>query len=141
MRNILVKPSNNYEKRDELNVSLLCSVPQQSNVSKRRNRTIIRMTGCLLFESKMLKRFWVEAISTLIYIWNHIYSKTVEDNIPFQIWHRLKPSLEHLEFFSIFYFHVHEEKIDKLDKKKKKNQVGVLVGYNEVTKSFWVLQH
>ena len=41
--------------------------PQHNGVSKRRNRTIMEMCRCTLFEKQMPKKFWVEAVNTAVY--------------------------------------------------------------------------
>ena len=42
--------------------------PQQNGVSERKNRTIMKMTRCMLFEKKMPKCFWAEAINNCVFV-------------------------------------------------------------------------
>lgn len=42
--------------------------PQQNGVSERKNKTIMEMARCMLFEKKMPKRFWAEAVNTVVYL-------------------------------------------------------------------------
>jgi transposase InsO family protein len=37
--------------------------PKQNGVTERKNMTIMEMSRCLLFEKKMLKGFWAEAVN------------------------------------------------------------------------------
>jgi len=44
--------------------------PQQNGVSERRNRTLMEMARCLLYEKKLPLNFWVEAVNTTSYLIN-----------------------------------------------------------------------
>ena len=110
--------------------------PQQNGVCERKNRTIMEMARCLLFESGLPKKFWAEGVNTSIYIQNRLYSKSLRSKTPFELWFGYKPSLDHLRVFgSICYILVPQEKRGKLD---ERSQVGVLVGYSDVTKGYRV---
>lgn len=38
--------------------------PEQNRLCERMNRTIIKKARCLLFEAKLGKEFWAEAVNT-----------------------------------------------------------------------------
>ncbi|KAA3483180.1 Retrovirus-related Pol polyprotein from transposon TNT 1-94 [Gossypium australe] len=55
--------------------------PQQNGVSERKNRTIIEMARCLLFEKDLPKVFWAEAVNTLVYLLNLLPTRVLVGHI------------------------------------------------------------
>ena len=111
---------------------------QQYGVSERKNRTIIEMARCLLFEKKLPKKFWVEVVNSFIYLHNTLLTKALKGKTPFETWNRYKPSMQHLRIFCcICYAHVLEVKKDKLHHKEN---VEIMIGYNNVTKGYKIYQ-
>ena len=51
--------------------------PQQNGVAKRKNRTLVEVTRCMLYSKGLHKRFWVEAICCANYILNRVPTKAV----------------------------------------------------------------
>jgi transposase InsO family protein len=47
--------------------------PQQNRVTKRKNRTLIKMARTMLDEYKTSDRFWAEAINTMCHATNRLY--------------------------------------------------------------------
>ena len=72
---------------------------QQNGVSERRNRTLMEMARCLLYEKKLPLKFWAEAVSTASYLLNRMISRSLGDKTPFEEWYGYKPSLDHLKVF------------------------------------------
>ncbi|RVW73460.1 Retrovirus-related Pol polyprotein from transposon TNT 1-94 [Vitis vinifera] len=50
--------------------------PQQNGVSKRKNRIVMEMASCLLFEKKMPSNFWAETVNTSVYLLNRLPTKS-----------------------------------------------------------------
>ena len=42
--------------------------PQQNGVSERKNKSVMNMSRCLLFEKDMPKQLWAEAVNTTVYL-------------------------------------------------------------------------
>ena len=42
--------------------------PQQNGISERKNRTVMEMARCLLFDKEMPKAFWVEDVNTVVFL-------------------------------------------------------------------------
>ncbi|KAA3481748.1 Zinc finger, CCHC-type [Gossypium australe] len=102
--------------------------PQQNGVSERKNRSLMDMARCLLFERNLPKTFWAKEVNTAVYLQNRL---------PINTLFRFKPSLAHLKVFGcIYYAHVPTVKRDKL---AKKAQPGMLVGYSSVKKGYKIL--
>ncbi|KAL4354255.1 hypothetical protein GQ457_06G039790 [Hibiscus cannabinus] len=110
--------------------------PQQNGVSERKNRTVLNMARCLLFEKKIPKGFWAEAVNTSVYLLNRLPTKALEGKTPFEAWFDATPSIGHLRVFGcVCYMHVPEVKRDKLDERAT---VGVFMGYSSNSKGYRV---
>ena len=73
--------------------------PQQNEVSERRNRTLMEMARCLLYEKKMPLKFWAEAVNATSYLLNRMTTRVLGDKTPYEIWYALKPNVHHLKVF------------------------------------------
>ncbi|KAG8479622.1 hypothetical protein CXB51_029429 [Gossypium anomalum] len=95
------------------------------------------MARCLLFEKKLPKNLWAEAVNTAVYLQNRLPTKALEQKIPFEGWFGFKRSVQHLRVFGcLCYAHIPAVKRDKLSKRAKP---GILVGYNSVKKGYRIL--
>lgn len=72
--------------------------PEQNGMSERNNRTMVEKAKCLLFDARLDKRFWAEAVSTAVYLKNRSIASGLYDKTPFEMWHGKKPVLSHLRF-------------------------------------------
>ncbi|KAL0556123.1 hypothetical protein IC582_004633 [Cucumis melo] len=78
--------------------------------------------------------FWVEAISTSIYLLNISPTKAVMNKTPFEVWYGKKPNVSHLRVFGcISYALVPSQVRQKLDKKSEKC---LFVGYCTQSKAY-----
>ncbi|XP_022764214.1 uncharacterized protein LOC111309412 [Durio zibethinus] len=108
--------------------------PQQNGVNERKNRTIMEMARCMLFEKNLSKKFWAEAVNTSVYLLNRLPTKALKGNTPFEAWYGSKPSVHHLRVFgSICYVFVPDIKRDKLDQKA---EICIFLGYSNITKGY-----
>ena len=112
--------------------------PQQNGVSERKNRTIMEMARCLLFEKKLPKIFWAETVNTTTYLLNRLPTRVLNNKTPFEAWKGYKPNVQHLKVFGcVCYSQVPKEKRAKLDEKA---EVGVFMRYSSVTKGYRIYQ-
>ena len=108
--------------------------PQQNGVSERRNRTLMEMARCLLYEKKLPLNFWAEAVNTAAYLINRMASRVLTDKTPYELWYGFKPSIDHLKVFgSICYVLKPEVRRRKLDQKA---DIGILIGYSTNSKAY-----
>ncbi|KAG8492723.1 hypothetical protein CXB51_010438 [Gossypium anomalum] len=108
--------------------------PQQNSVCERKNRIVLDMAGCLLFEAKMPNNFWAEAVNTSVYLLNRLSTNAVKGKTPFEAWFGQKPTVSHLRVFGcLCYALVPAEKRTKLE---KRSMPGVFVGYSRVKKGY-----
>lgn len=110
--------------------------PEQNGLSERNNRTIVEKARCLLFDAKLEKKFWAEAVSTAVYLKNRSIASGLNDKTPFELWYGQKPKMSHIRIFgSPIMVHVPKEKRNKWDKKAHQH---ILVGYSEYVKGYRV---
>lgn len=64
--------------------------PQQNGVAERKNRTLIEMARCMLFDANMEFSFWGEAVMMANFLQNRLPWKNV-DKTPFEHWYGRKP--------------------------------------------------
>lgn len=57
--------------------------PQQNGVTERKNRHLLDVVHTLMLESSVPPRFWVEALSTVVYLINHLPSPTLHLDSPY----------------------------------------------------------
>lgn len=72
---------------------------QQNGMCERKNKTVMDMSRCLLFEKKLPNQLWVEATNTFVYLLNRLPTKAMKDMTPFEGWFGFKPSVSHLKVF------------------------------------------
>ncbi|GJY59192.1 ribonuclease H-like domain, reverse transcriptase, RNA-dependent DNA polymerase [Tanacetum coccineum] len=90
--------------------------PQQNGVVKRRNRTIMSTTRCMMKATNMPQNFWAEAVRHAIHILNSVPTKALEDITPYEAIKQRKPNLENLRIFGcIAYAKVPSQHLTKLD--------------------------
>lgn len=106
--------------------------PQQNGVAERFNRTMIERAKCLLFDAKLPKTFWAEAVNMATYLINRTIN--TNDQIPEEIWTGRKMNLSHIKLFGAeVMVHVPKEKRHKLDPKSEKL---IFVGYDAKSKAY-----
>ena len=105
--------------------------PQQNGVAERMNRTLIEKAKCLLFDAKLPKCYWAEAVNMAAYLINRSLS-AAHNKIPYEIFCDEKVDVTDLKLFGteVMVF-VPKQKRHKLDKNSQKM---IFVGYDENTK-------
>ena len=66
---------------------------------ERRNQTVVRMAGSMMKAKKMPAEFWGEAVTTTVFILNHVPTKALKGKTPFEAWHGRKPNVSFLRTF------------------------------------------
>ena len=84
--------------------------PQQNGVAEWKNRHIAKVAHALMAEKNMPHSFWVEAVSTAVYIMNRTPIAAIHDVTPEERFTGKKPDLSHLKVFGcIAYVHMPDE--------------------------------
>lgn len=110
--------------------------PQQNGVVERRNQMVVAMARSLLKARKVPAEFWGEAVVTTIYLLNRAPTKSLSGKTPYEVWHDVKPAMEHLRTFGCV-AHVKNVK-PHLNKPEDRSKKVVLLGYEPGTKAYRV---
>lgn len=87
------------EKNGIRHQTTVAYIPQQNELAKRTNRTIVERARIMLLDAGLSKRFWAEATLTAVYLINRSPSKKLHEKTPEEIWRKRKPDLRHLNVF------------------------------------------
>ena len=125
----------NYLKSEGVKHELTVpKTPEQNGVAERLSRTLVEAVRAILVQSKLPPTFWVEALSTPVYLHNRSPTKSVANMTPFEASTGVKPDVKHLKSFGcIVYAHIPKDERKKLDPKAKKC---VLLCYGTETKGY-----
>lgn len=92
--------------------------PQQNGVAERRNRYLVEMCRCLLFQASLDRKFWAEAINTANYIENRLTTK--HHNVtPHKKWFGHKPNMNYFRTFGCKAYVLETGTRKKFDKKRR----------------------
>ncbi|KAM7530049.1 hypothetical protein LguiB_033459 [Lonicera macranthoides] len=78
--------------------------PQQNGVAERKNRHLLDVVRTLLIESSVPARFWVEALSTAVYLINRLPSQTLNFDSPYSRLFGVAPEYNSLHIFGCVCF-------------------------------------
>nr|GEW31633.1 retrovirus-related Pol polyprotein from transposon TNT 1-94 [Tanacetum cinerariifolium] len=123
-----------YENVSISHQTFVARTPQQNDVVKRQNRTLVEAARTMLIFSKAPLFLWDEAIHTACYTQNCSliclrYNKTL-----YELMHDKKPDLSFLHVFgSLCYLTNDSEDLGKLNAKAN---IGIFVGYAPTKKAF-----
>ena len=109
--------------------------PQQNGVAERMNRTLMNHTRSILISQKVEKKFWAEALSTVVYIRNRVTAQSLGPNLtPHHLWNDQAPNISHLRIFgSKCWYVLPKTKIKKLDARARE---AMMVGYASNSKGY-----
>ncbi|KAM1496365.1 hypothetical protein ACFXTO_030979 [Malus domestica] len=111
--------------------------PQQNGVAERKNRTIVEMAKCMIFEKELPNNLWCEAVNTSVYLLNRSPTKAVKNTTPFEKFSGRKPGVKHLKVFgSVCYSLIPGNLRHKLE---ETSVMGVCIGYGTCEKGYRVL--
>ena len=107
--------------------------PEQNGTAERKNRYLVEMVRCMLFDANLDNRFWGEALITANFLQNRLPTRAT-DATPFERWHEFKPRLSFVHRFGEYcYALIPKEHRRKLDEKAIKLR---FMGYDENSKGF-----
>jgi Integrase core domain. len=83
--------------------------PQQNGVARKKNRSLLEMTRCMLIDSELHDKYWGEAVNTANYLQNRLPTRC-RDITPYELWYSRKPDIKHLQIFGCTaYVHIPKE--------------------------------
>lgn len=122
-----------YKQHGILHQQTNVYTPQQNGMSERMNRTIVEKARCLLYDAKLEKFLWAEAVATAVYLRNRSRVSGIEKT-PYEMWHNKKPDVSGIRIFgSKAMMLIPKEKRQKWDKKSRKM---VLIGFSDNIKGY-----
>ncbi|GKE12397.1 retrovirus-related pol polyprotein from transposon TNT 1-94 [Tanacetum coccineum] len=110
--------------------------PEQNDVVKRQNCTLVEAARTMLSASKLPLFFWAEAITTAYYTQNKSIIIPTHEKMAYHIINDRTPSIKHLHIFSFTCYLTRDG--ENLDKIKEKGDPCILVGYSTQSKGYRV---
>ncbi|XP_015161249.1 uncharacterized protein [Solanum tuberosum] len=116
-------------------VSSCVDTPSQNGVVERKNRHLLETARALLFQMKVPKLFWADAVSTSCFLINRMPSTVLVGNTPYNVLFPNKSlyPVEPKVFRSICYVRDVRPSVTKLDPKALKC---VFLGYSRLQKGY-----
>ncbi|GKC30043.1 putative ribonuclease H-like domain-containing protein [Tanacetum coccineum] len=105
----------------------IARTPQQNEVAKRKNRTLIEAARTMLADSLLPTIFWVEAVNIASYVPNRVLVTKPHNKIPYELIIGRPPSISFMRPFGCPIIILNT--LDPLDKFYGKAEEGFLVGY------------
>ena len=88
----------------------------------------------MLYQAKLPKRFWAEALNTAVYLKNRSPHSYLDGKIPYEIFHGQKPNFSHLRVFGgLETVHIPKQQRQKIDAKAT---VKIVIGYPDNIKGY-----
>nr|GFC34759.1 retrovirus-related Pol polyprotein from transposon TNT 1-94 [Tanacetum cinerariifolium] len=110
--------------------------PQQNEVAKRKNMTLIEAARTMLADSLLPITFWAKAVNTACYVLNRALVTKTQNKIPYELLNGRTPRLDFMRPFG--YPVTVLNTLDPLGKFEGKADEGFLVGYYVTSKAFRV---
>nr|GEW21738.1 hypothetical protein [Tanacetum cinerariifolium] len=110
--------------------------PEQKDVVKRLNRTLVEATRTMLSAAKVPLYFWAEAITTTCFTQNRSLVIPRHEKTPYHIINNRKPSAKFFYIFGSLCYSVKDG--ESLDKMKEKGDACIFVGYSTQSRAYRV---
>nr|GEU69553.1 uncharacterized mitochondrial protein AtMg00810-like [Tanacetum cinerariifolium] len=111
--------------------TLVSRTPQQNNVIKRRNQTLVEAAHTMLIFSKAILFLWAEAVATACYTQNRSLICKRHNKTPYELLHNRKPNLSYLHVFGALCYPTNDS--EDLGKLKPKADIRIFFarGYRQ----------
>ncbi|GJY58680.1 retrovirus-related pol polyprotein from transposon TNT 1-94 [Tanacetum coccineum] len=123
-----------YEDVGISHQTAVARTPQQNDVVKRRNRTLLEAARTMLIFSNAPLFLWAEAVATACYTQNRSLIHKRYNKTPYELIHDQKPDLSFLHVFGALCYPNYDS--EDLGKLKPKVDIGIFVGYALSKKAF-----
>ncbi|GKD05844.1 retrovirus-related pol polyprotein from transposon TNT 1-94 [Tanacetum coccineum] len=110
--------------------------PEQNDIVKRRNRTLVEAAGTMLSAANVPLFFWAEAIATTCFTQNRSLVIPRHEKTPYHIINGRKTSVKFFHIFSSLCYIVRDG--ENLDKMKEKGDACIFVGYSTQSRAYRV---
>ena len=112
--------------------------PQQNGIAKRKHRHILEVARSIRFQGHIPIRFWGHCILNAAYIINRLPTSVLHGKSPYEMFHKCKPSLQHMRVIGCLCF---AKSMLIKDKFHPRSVIAVHMGYSAHTKGISVIQH
>ena len=94
------------------------------------------MARTMLHEYSLPLYFWAEAVSTLCYISNRVFKRSILNKTYYELWNNRKPKISYLRVFGCKCFILNTK--DNLGKFDSKDDERIFLGYSTSSKAYRV---
>ncbi|GKC28890.1 retrovirus-related pol polyprotein from transposon TNT 1-94 [Tanacetum coccineum] len=123
-----------YEKVDISHETSVARSPQQNDVIKIRNRTLIEAARTMLIYAKASLFLWAEAVATACYTQNRSIIRLHHDKTPYELLHDKLPDLSFFHVFGALCYPINDS--ENLGKLQPKANISIFIGYAPTKKAF-----
>jgi transposase InsO family protein len=116
-----------FKQKGVLHQTSCVYTPEQNGVSERKNRYLLEMTRVLLYQNKVPKSYWSDAVLTSAYLINRLPSIKLGFKSPLEILYQRKIIIDNLRIFGCTCYVYNDNKQDKLDFRAIK---AIFLGYS-----------
>nr|GEY18067.1 retrovirus-related Pol polyprotein from transposon TNT 1-94 [Tanacetum cinerariifolium] len=110
--------------------------PQQNNVVKRRNRTLIEAARTMLIYARALLFLWAEAVASACFTQNRSIIRLHHGKTPYEILHHKLSDLSYFHVFGALCYPTNDS--ENLRKLQPKADIGIFIGYAPTKKAFQI---
>ena len=130
---------------EEMGIKHETTTPYSSSSNgkaERLNRTLNEHVRAMLFQANMPKSFWAEAMATAAYVINRLPSSSIDNAIPYELWHNKTLDSKELKLLKPFgclvNIHIPEQRRKPLSKVDTRSTFGCFIGYHtSVSHKIW----
>ena len=131
------KLKNFLEDNGIVHKTIVPHIPQSNGRAERLNQTILSKIRCLLIESGLNKRYWVEAAQWAVFIINRTPCSSINFKSPQELWSGEITNLSNIKIFGCKTFvYINEKDRDKLSSRALEC---IFLGYDIHKKAYKVL--
>ncbi|GJS65229.1 integrase, catalytic region, zinc finger, CCHC-type containing protein [Tanacetum coccineum] len=122
---------------EDVGISYQTSVartPQQNDIVKRRNQTLVEGAHTMLIFSKASLFLWAEVVATTCYTQNRSLILSRHNKTPYELLHDIKLYLKYFHVFGALRYPTNDS--EDLGKLKPKADIGIFIGYSPAKKAY-----
>nr|GEX42163.1 retrovirus-related Pol polyprotein from transposon TNT 1-94 [Tanacetum cinerariifolium] len=125
-----------YEQVGSSHETSVARSPQQNDVVKRRNHTLIKAARTMLIYAQAPLFLWAEAVATACYTQNRSIIRLRYEKTPYELLHNKLPDLSFFHVFGALCYPTNDS--ESLGKLQLKADIGIFIVYTPTKKAFWI---